>query len=329
MSHVPVPFDRELADELPRIYELLAPDGVTPATIESLRGEKGIISAPSLDELVADGAYVLDTVDVPGMGDDPAVRLLICRPSGHDVRGVVFHVHGGGLVAGDARNGLVEVIEWASPLHLAIVSVDYRLAPETPFPGALHDCLAGLIWTQENADELGSEMGRIVVVGASAGGGLAAAMSLLARDHGRPPVAALMLLAPMLDDRNDTASARQMAGLGVWDRASNATGWSAYLGETRDEDVSIYAAPARSSDVSGLPPVYIDVGSAETFRSESVAFAESIWASGGVAALHVWPGGFHASDAMVPDARISVAARRTRRDWLEHRIASWDRPERE
>ncbi|GGR52067.1 hypothetical protein GCM10010251_81450 [Streptomyces aurantiogriseus] len=126
-----------------------------------------------------------------------------------------------------------------------------------------------------------------------------------------------MLMCPMLDDRNHTPSAHQMAGLGVWDRTSNETGWSALLGEARGTaDVPPYAAPARADDLSGLPPAFIDVGSAETFRDEDVAYASRIWQAGGIAELHVRPGGFHGFDSLVPEAALSVDARAARLRWL-------------
>ncbi|MEV6154612.1 alpha/beta hydrolase [Nonomuraea sp. NPDC052129] len=158
---------------------------------------------------------------------------------------------------------------------------------------------------------------RIIVAGGSAGGGLAAALALMARDRGGPALFAQMLMCPMIDDRNDTASARQLVGLGVWDQASNQGGWTALLGDARGtNDVSPYAAPARAADLSGLPPAFIDVGSAETFRDEDVTYASRIWQAGGSAELHVWPGGFHGFDGLVPQAVLSQNAREARARWL-------------
>ena len=126
-----------------------------------------------------------------------------------------------------------------------------------------------------------------------------------------------MLQCPMLDDRNDTPSARQMTGAGIWDSTANRTGWTALLGDARGgPDVSPYAAPARATDLSGLPPTFIDVGSAETFRDEAVAYASRIWQAGGTAELHVWPGGCHGFAALVPRAAISRAAVAAQLDWL-------------
>jgi len=124
-------------------------------------------------------------------------------------------------------------------------------------------------------------------------------------------------MIPMLDDRDATMSSHQFSGIGVWDRGSNVTGWTAYLGERcGTDDVSSYAAPARATDLSGLPPAYIDVASAEAFRDEAVAYATQIWADGGIAELHVWPGGFHGFEMMAPQARVSQISRQVRTDWL-------------
>jgi acetyl esterase/lipase len=126
----------------------------------------------------------------------------------------------------------------------------------------------------------------------------------------------------MIDDRNDTVSSQQIEGVGVWDRTSNLTGWTALLGDRRGgDDVSIYAAPARATDLAGLPPAFIDVGSAEVFRDEAVAYAGAIWAAGGEAELHVWAGGFHGFNALAPGTDLAVAANRARDDWLARLLA--------
>jgi acetyl esterase/lipase len=178
------------------------------------------------------------------------------------------------------------------------------------------------VWTAAHAGDLGIDQDRIVIAGGSAGGGLAAAVALMARDRGGPALAGQMLMCPMLDDRNDTPSAVQMAGLGVWDRAANHTGWTALLGEARGgPDVSPYAAPARATDLSGLPPAFIDVGSAETFRDEDVTYASRIWQAGGAAELHVWPGGFHGF-AMMSQAAISQDAMAAQVSWLRRLLSA-------
>jgi acetyl esterase/lipase len=146
-------------------------------------------------------------------------------------------------------------------------------------------------------DELGIDPSRLIIAGASAGGGLAAGTTLLARDRRGPALMGSLLMCPMIDDRNLTPSSHQIDGVGVWDRGSNEMGWRALLGERRGtESVSIYASPSRATDLSGLPPTFIDVASAEVFRDEAVAYASRIWADGGIAELHVVPGGYHGLD---------------------------------
>jgi acetyl esterase/lipase len=274
--------------------------------------------APTDDDLRRDGAFEVSTAAAHGPDGAPDVPLLICRPAGVTAPvACLYYIHGGGMIIGDNRTGLPSMLDHAAELELAVVSVDYRLAPETPHPGPVEDCYAGLRWTAAHAAELGIDPARVIVGGGSAGGGLAAAVALLARDRGGPALAGQLLICPMLDDRNETLSSRQMAGLGVWDRAANEVGWTALLGGARGgTDVSPYAAPARAADLSGLPPTFIDVGSAETFRDEDVAYAARIWQAGGSAELHVWPGGFHGFAVMVPGAALSKAAVAAQRNWL-------------
>ena len=316
----PPPFDPELAAALAVVAEHIPPV-FTLDLLPSLRGPNSLMPAPTDEELSRGGAFEITERRVPGPAGAPDISLLICRPTGVTApTAALYNIHGGGMIIGDRRTGLAPTLEWAEELGAAVVSVEYRLAPETPHPGPVEDCYAGLVWTAAHAGELGIDQERIVVAGASAGGGLAAAVALLARDRGGPALAAQLLLCPMLDDRNDTPSARQMAGRGVWDRASNEVGWTALLGAARGgPDVSPYAAPARATDLSGLPPAFIDVGSAETFRDEAVTYASRIWQAGGVAELHVWPGGFHGFALMAPQAAISRAAAAAPRDWL-HRV---------
>ncbi len=168
-----------------------------------------------------------------------------------------------------------------------------------------------------HAAELGIDPDRLLIAGASAGGGLSAAVALMARDRGGPALIGQMLGCAMLDDRNQTPSSYELDRQGMWDRTSNLTGWRALLGAAQGgPDVPAYAAPARAADLTGLPPAYLDVGSVETFRDEVLDYAARIWRAGGVAELHVWPGGYHGFESLAPAAAISVAARQTRLGWL-------------
>jgi acetyl esterase/lipase len=156
-----------------------------------------------------------------------------------------------------------------------------------------------------------------MVAGSSAGGGLAAGVALLARDRSGPALCAQLLQCPMIDDRLESLSSRQYINEGTFSRGSAETGWNALLGEGRGgNDVNIYAAPSRATDLSGLPEAFIEVGSAEIFRDDNVAFAERIWAQGGQAELHVWPGAYHRFQAFAPRAKISVIADKMREEWV-------------
>ena len=320
IAGTPPPFDPELAPALEAINSgPLFGETFTADMITVLRAGTAARKPPVTDdELRRGGAFEISTWHVPGPESAPDVPLLICRPA--RTSGpvpAVYHIHGGGMIMGDNRTGITSMLDLAEKFTLTVVSVDYRLAPETPHPGPAEDCYAGLTWTAKNAAELGIDAERIVVAGGSAGGGLSAATALMARDRGGPAIAGQLLLCPMLDDRNDTPSAVQMAGLGIWDRGANEVGWTALLGDARGgPDVPAYAAPARASDLSGLPPAYIDVGSAETFRDEAVTYASRIWQAGGDAELHVWPGGFHAFTGFAPQAALSKDAAAAPAAWL-------------
>lgn len=313
------PFDPELAAAL----EILAEQMPTVLTMEMVAEMKklGAAAEPPVstdEELSRYGFFRMEDRDVPGPDGEPDISLLICRPTASSgPRPVIYFAHGGGMMFGNSRTGVESVLDWAQELGAVVVSVEYRLAPEHPHPAPVEDVYAGLSWVADNAGEIGADPERIITTGISAGGGLTAAVALLTRDRKGPQPVGQLLMCPMLDDRNDTFSAHQMAGVGVWDRTTNETGWTSLLGERRGgPDVPAYAAPARAEDLSGLPPTFLDVGSAETFRDEVVTYASRIWQTGGVAELHVWPGGFHGYDLFAPQAALSQAAVAARLAWL-------------
>jgi acetyl esterase/lipase len=227
------------------------------------------------------------------------------------------------MIMGTNRVGMPVLLDWVEELGVIVVSVEYRLAPEHPHPAPVEDCYAGLRWTAEHAADLGIDAHRLIIAGTSAGGGLAAAVALLARERGGPGLLGQVLMCPMLDDRHQTPSSRELDGEGIWDQHANRVGWAALLGDAAGgPDVHWSAAPARATDLAGLPPAYIDVGSVETFRDEDVDYASRIWQSGGVADLHVWAGGFHGFDGAAPDAGLSKAARSVRTEWLRRLLTS-------
>jgi acetyl esterase/lipase len=256
-------------------------------------------------------------VTIAGHQGDEIVVTVIEKAGRTGTGPGFFHTHGGGMIVGDRWLGVVGFLDWAERFNGVIVTVEYRLAPEFPDPYPVEDCYAGLVWTATNAAELGIDPTRILIGGASAGGGLAAGTSLLARDRRGPALIGQLLMCPMLDDRDESVSTQQIDGIGVWDRGSNNVGWSALLGDRKGTgEVSIYAAPARATDLNGLPPAFIDCGSAEVFRDEDVAYASKLWAAGVQAELHVWAGGFHGFEIFAPHAAVSKASLAARDDWV-------------
>jgi len=196
------------------------------------------------------------------------------------------------------------------------VSVEYRLAPETPYPGPLEDCYRGLRWTQDHAADIGVDPQRIGVMGVSAGGGLAAALALLARDRAEVPLAFQLLDQPMLDDRQRTPSSRD-GDLAVWTRKSNTFGWRSYLGDLYGrDDVPATAAPARATDLSGLPPALVSVGAFDGFRDEDVDYATRLNQAGVPTELHVYPGACHGFNLLAPHAAVSRQSAHNIERWL-------------
>ena len=304
------------------VSELLHPD-----LREFLTG----FSLPALDqgglEMLRAGAFptaeLSDAVErtdhvVPG---DPEVPVRVHRAnSSTGLRPAVFAIHGGGYVIGsyDMDDALLD--QWCQRHDIVGVSVEYRLAPEHPYPAPLDDCYAALKWTYDHAEELGIDADRIGVRGISAGGGLAAALALLARDRGEVPLAFQLLDCPMLDDRQTTPSI-QLDGLYVWSREANEFGWRSYLGELYgSDDVPIYAAAARATDLTGLPPAFVSVGAIDGFRDEDVEYATRLNQAGVPCELHVYPGLPHGY-ALVTDCDAVQRAHRDADEWLAQHVA--------
>lgn len=246
------------------------------------------------------------------------IGALVYRPRGAATpRPAVLHIHGGGYVLGSMHmmDGANRTL--AAELGCVVVSVDYRLAPETPHPGPVEDCYTALRWLHANAHTLGVDPTRIAVSGESAGGGLAAALALLARDRGEVPLAFQRLIYPMLDDRTCTESEpNPVTGEFVWTRAHNRFGWRALLGhEPGVPGVSPYAAAARAQDLAGLPPAFISVGTLDLFFDENLEYARRLVRAGVPVELHVYPGAFHGSD-VAAGAALTVEAQHNAREAL-------------
>jgi acetyl esterase/lipase len=238
----------------------------------------------------------LDFTDrrIPGPSGAPDVRVLVYRPTNVPApMGAILHIHGGGYVIGTPDAEDLENRQFATDLGCVVVSVDYRLAPETPFPGPAEDCYAALVWLHDHAAELGVDPARIALKGESAGGGLAAGVALMARDRGEVPVVFQCLTAPMIDDR-PAAEPHPYVGEFVWSRDSNRFGWAAYLGqEPGSAGVSPYAAAARATDLAGLPPALIVTGGLDLFLEEDLEYARRLTRAGVAVELQVYPGVYH------------------------------------
>jgi acetyl esterase/lipase len=223
-----------------------------------------------------------------------------------------LYLHGGGMILGSVALYDGPVARYVSASGVPMLSVDYRLAPEHPHPVPVNDAYAGLVWLSEHATELGVDPGRIAVMGDSAGGGIGAAVALMARDRSGPALAGQILVYPMLDDRT-TVPDPELAPFVTWNYDDNLTGWTALLGDQiGGPDVSPYAAPARAADLARLPPTYLEVGQLDLFRDEDLAYARRLGDAGVDVEFHLHPGVPHEFDTYGWDtdvARRAVADR--------------------
>jgi acetyl esterase len=232
---------------------------------------------------------------------------LYAAPGNGGLRPAIYTMHGGGFVMGSAAMMDSENWQLAEDNDATVVAVDYRLAPETSFPGPLEDCYAGLIWLFENAPSLAVDPNRIVIMGESAGGGLAASTTLLARDRKGVRPAAQLLVYPMLDHRTGTGSPLHPSEMGpmAWVAALTRFGWSAMQGAyALDDERAGHFSPALASDVSGLPPTFIAVGALDLFVEEDVAYALRLLGSDVSVECHIYPGAVHGFDKF---RQISIA----------------------
>lgn len=302
---------QELDPEIAAAVREIDFDGLSADNLATYRA--GMRSFPLSDKVIR------TDVTVPG---DPAVTIRVHRAAdaADGPLPCLYSMHGGGYVLGTYAIDDARFDQWCPLLGVVGVSVEYRLAPETPYPGPLEDCYRGLEWTFEHAEELGIDPTMVGVMGISAGGGLAASLALLARDRGKLSIAFQMLDCPMLDDRQQTPSIQQ-DGLKVWSRESNVFGWRSYLGALYgSHDVPYTAAPARCPDLSGLPPAFVSVGTVDGFRDEDIDYALRLNQAGVACELHVYPGAGHGYQAAV-GSRIAQQSSRDVLGWLEHQLS--------
>jgi acetyl esterase/lipase len=297
---------RHLVDpELAQILSQLPSFELNAATLPALRAMGLPTDAPAAGEVRRVER------ELPGPSGAPAVRALFYTPpAASGPLPAVLHIHGGGYVMGvpefnDARNR-----QLAGDVGCAVLSVDYRLAPETPFPGGIEDCYAALLWLHRHAAGMGVDAERIAISGESAGGGLAASLALLARDRGEVPVCFQQLIFPMIDDRTGSVGqAHPYAGEFIWTAASNRYAWAALLnGAPGGDSVSAYAAASRAPNLAGLAPAFIAVGALDLFVDEDIDYARRLIHAGVPTELHVYPGAFHGYQLLAPHAQVTRRA---------------------
>lgn len=297
--------DPELLPGLERMPTLTLSDEMLAFLNQQIRGMQESQPLPELQGEIEERQI--------GSPEGHDITVLIHRPRGSTGtrRPAVLHMHGGGYVLGSARLMLAGAHQMAIDADCVVVSVDYRLAPGTRHPGPLEDCYTALKWLHDNADLLNVDHARIAVAGESAGGGLAAATALLARDRGEIRLIHQHLIYPMLDDRTCTRETHPHAGQVVWTPASNRFGWAALLDcEPGSDDVSPYAAAARAEDLTGLPNTYLHVGALDLFIEENMDYARRLIRAGVPTELHVFAGAYHGFD-LVGEADVTKRANAT------------------
>lgn len=316
---VPGPDPFALVDpELMAAARALPPFSVNSATLPLMRAMPGRPLAPA-------PAPQPQFRSIPGPSGAPDVRIMLIDGTGGTANSPAYlHMHGGGFVGGRVDQHPAAYQALAVACECLIVSVDYRLAPETRFPGALEDNYTALRWLNAHAAELGIDPRRIAIGGESAGGGHAAMLAIAARDRGEFPIAFQMLIYPMLDDRTgSTVVPPPHVGRILWNAESNRFGWGALLGQAAGlATVPPGSVPARVADLSGLPPAFVAVGGLDLFVAEDIAYASRLNESGVPVELLVVPGAYHGFDGLVPNARISRQFRATIVDALKRGMAS-------
>ena len=283
MSFARVPFDPELERVLRGI-----PKGM-PTTKDGILQRRKAMEPMTTIEVLNDPFIVHESKTVSGPNGDIELAILRLKDGCSGPRPAIFYIHGGAMLFGSRFYLIDQTFEWIKQLDIVVISVEYRLAPEHPDPAPIDDCYAGFKWVGQHSSELGVDPDKTMVCGHSSGGGLAAGLSLLVRDRGGPKIFAQCLIYPMIDDRMITVSSQQYMTEGLFTGEGNTSAWNWLLdGKRGTEDVTIYAAPARASNLSNLPPTWIDVGAAEPFRDEAVAYATKLWEAGIQTELHVW-----------------------------------------
>lgn len=291
--------------ELLPILQVVPDMGVSPEKLPGARATIAAMTQLGLEQ--ADPRVKVSEWLAPGYNGGPDVRVVLYKPDDlAENAPVVLQIHGGGFLFGTAELGDPRNRAMARAVGCAVASVDYRLAPETVFPGGLDDCYAALVWLHGHASALGLDPARIAIRGDSAGGGLAAGLAIMARDLGGPAICFQLLVYPMLDDRTVDAADNPHTGEFIWDRASNRFAWESWLGmPPGTEGVSPLAAPARTAELAGLPPTCITTAALDLFAAENLDYAARLVRAGVPTEVYLAPGAFHGFDAMAPDSAVA------------------------
>ncbi len=245
----------------------------------------------------------LDVIDYVNTNADDELTLRLYKPKlAKETSAGLIYVHGGGMIMGDLDSQDEFLRAMTTTLCIPVASVDYRKAPEHPYPAAPNDCYSAVCWVFDNSKMLGMEPNNIGLMGASAGGGLALATALMLRDRNGPALQYIISLYPMIDDRHTTPSSKQIVDIGVWDREGSIEAWNWYISNA---DPDSYAAPTRALDLRDLPRTYMDVGELDLFRDEDLLFAQRLAQAGVSIEFHIWPGAYHCSEFFAPDAALS------------------------
>lgn len=297
LAHV----DPELYEFAQQLLQITPPEGVG-IDIETLSAGRGLMPLkPLLDKPLITEAVI------SGVGGAPDIPVFIVNASPPRSLPAILHLHGGGFVLGDARGDLANLQLQASELDCVIIAPNYRLAPETTFPGPLDDAYAALRWLRSNCEKLGADPSRIAIQGESAGGGLAAMLAITARDRGEVPLVHQSLIYPMLDDRTGSSKLPFPIGRLGWTGELNRAAWRALLGRQSDHP-PLGSVPSRIDNLSGLPDTFIAVGGIDLFVLEDIAYANRLIEQSVPTNLLVIPGAFHGFDVMAPQSKIA-------RDW--------------
>lgn len=304
----------ELLDDLQRRFDMDIWDDLPAVRLRfRIKAEKALKNISLLDHIP------FEDYMVPGMDQDPDVRVRVYNPE--NITGplpAMLWIHGGGFVLGTINEEVQIMQDMADKVGCIIVAVEYRLAPEHPFPAAQNDCYAALKWLFKNVDALRIDPTNVAIGGVSAGAGLAAGLALMIRDRDEFKLVFQLLLCPMLDDRNEQPSTHLPLKGVSWDRENNSKAWDAYLRGMDSREISGYAVPARANDLSRLPPAYIAVGSLDLFLDENILYGRRLMGAQVSTELHVFPGCTHAFEFKVPGAMISKRARFLHYDIIKH-----------